>query len=245
MLRQPFFRVVGVAMRVAIVLFARGDRGRGASGSATSPTCSGTERCEARTRRSSSTRCSRWLQSLLAYALVLRPLRLLRMVSRHRVLVRRRLDRGLGLLAAAAWVYATLSIFGVAGSAASLSRRRCWAPSSRWAPSRSRSATCSCSPSRVWLSFALARFVNFVLEEDVFPRMRLAARRAVRHLEPGAVHADLPRLPGRPGSGGHRARQAHGGRGRSRGGHRLRPAERGEQLRLGPDPALRAADPGG
>jgi len=172
MLRQPFFRVVGVAMRVAIVLFAVAIAAEVAGLSDLSDLLG-----------SGTLRSAYWAllfygmlkvtQSLLAYALVLRPLRLLHLVSRHRERVRRRLDRGLALLAAAGWVFATLLIFGVAHSLQSFLAGLLGAELAVGALSVSLGDVLVLVLT-VWLSFALARFVNFVLEEDVFARMRLA-----------------------------------------------------------------------
>jgi small-conductance mechanosensitive channel len=172
MLRQPFFRVVGVAMRLAIVLLALAIATEGIGLSNLSDLLGNG------TLRSAYAALLFYgmlkvAQSLLAYALVLRPLRLLRMVSRHRVQVRRRLDRGLGLLAAAAWVYATLVVFGVAGSLQSSFAGLLGAELTVGALSISLGDVLVFALT-VWLSFALARFVDFVLAEDVFPRTRLA-----------------------------------------------------------------------
>jgi small-conductance mechanosensitive channel len=172
MSRQPFFRVVGAAMRVAIVLFALAIAAEGLGLSNLSDLLGNG------TLRSAYAALLFYgmlkvAQSLLAYALVLRPLRLLRGVSRQRVRVRRRLDRGLGLLATAAWVYATLSVFGVAGSLRASLAGLLGAGLTVGALSISLGDVFAFVLT-VWLSFALARFVNFVLEEDVFARMRMA-----------------------------------------------------------------------
>jgi small-conductance mechanosensitive channel len=172
MLRQPFFRVVGVAMRVAIVLFALAIAAEGIGLSNLSDLL-GNETLRSAYAALLFYGMLKVAQSLVAYALVLRPLRLLRLVSRQRVQVRRRLERGLGLLAAAAWVYATLSVFGVAGSLRASLAGLLGAGLAVGALSISLGDVLAFVLT-VWLSFALARLVNFVLEEDVFSRMRLA-----------------------------------------------------------------------
>jgi small-conductance mechanosensitive channel len=172
LLRQPSFRVVGVAMRLAIVLLALAVAAEGFGLSNLSDLLgNGTLR---------STYAAllfygmlKVAQSLVAYALVMRPLRLLRLVSRQRVLVRRHLDRALGLLAAAAWVYATLLVFGVARPLRDSLAGLLGAGLTVGALSISLGDVVV-FVLVVWLSFALARLVNFVLDEDVFPRMRMA-----------------------------------------------------------------------
>ncbi len=171
MLRQPIFRVVGVAMRVALFLFAVAIAAEAAGLSNLSDLLGNG------TLRSAYAALVifgmlKVAQSLVAYALVLRPLRLLRMVSGRRVQVRRYLDRGLGLLAVAAWVYATLRVFGVA------EWLRVFLADLLGAGLAVGALSISLGDVLVfilvaWLSLALARSVNFVLEEDVFPRMRM------------------------------------------------------------------------
>jgi len=172
MLRQPVFRVVGVAMRLSIVLLALAIAAEGIGLSNLSDLLGhGTLRSAYAALLIFA--MLKMAQSLVAYALVLRPLRLLRMVSRHRARVRRRLDRGLGLLAIAAWVYGTLLVFGVARSVLAFLAGLLGAELAVGAISISPGDLLVLALT-VWLSFALARFLNFVLEEDVFPRMRMA-----------------------------------------------------------------------
>ena len=169
MLRQSVFQLVRVAVRVAIVLFALAIAAEGIGLSNLSDLLgNGTLRSAYAALLFYGT--LKVAQSLVAYALVLRPLRLLHMVSQQRVLVRRRLDRGLGLLAAAAWVYATLLAFGVAASLLAFLAGLLGAGLAVGALSISLGDVLV-FVLVVWLSFALARFVNFVLEADVFSRM--------------------------------------------------------------------------
>jgi small-conductance mechanosensitive channel len=113
------------------------------------------------------------VQSLLAYGLVVRPLRLLRAVSQHRALVRRRLGTGLRATAILVWGYVTLVFFGLEASALSGLGRLVSANLNVGAISISLGDVGAFAVA-VWLSFALARFVSFILEEDVYPRVRLA-----------------------------------------------------------------------
>jgi small-conductance mechanosensitive channel len=107
-------------------------------------------------------------QSFLAYALPVRPLSLLRFVTHHRRLVRRQLDRVLSL-----WVWLTLDYFGI--------REAIVESVTTVLTTSVKAGSLSISLGNVgvfgltlWLSFMLARFVNFVLNEDVFPRVQMA-----------------------------------------------------------------------
>ncbi|MBW2269326.1 MAG: mechanosensitive ion channel [Deltaproteobacteria bacterium] len=171
MLRGPFFRVVGTAMRVAIGLFGLAFFAE-AVGLGNFSKLVGNGSLQAAYTALFFYALLKVLQSLVAYALVLRPLRLLRLVSRNRWLVRRRLDRGIQLLTVLAWVYLALSGFEIAAPAQSVLTALLGASLSVGALSISLGDV-SVFALTVWLSFALARFVNFVLHEDVFSRMQL------------------------------------------------------------------------
>ncbi len=112
-------------------------------------------------------------QSLLAYALVLQPLRLLKMVSRHRQLVRRRLERAIQLIAVLIWIYTTLAGFGLATLLRSTIERILTAGVAVGTLSIT-VADVATFGLTLWISLLLARFVDFVLQEDVFTRVRLA-----------------------------------------------------------------------
>jgi len=172
MLRRPFFRVVSPAVRVAIVLLALAIAAE-AIGLGNLSDLLGNGLLRSAYAALLLYGMLKVAQSLLAYALVLRPLRLLRLVSGHRAQVRRRLDRGLGLLAFLAWIYATLWFFGVAGSLQAFLAGLLGAALEVGALSISLGDVIAFALT-IWLSFALARFVNFVLEEEVFTRARLA-----------------------------------------------------------------------
>jgi small-conductance mechanosensitive channel len=112
-------------------------------------------------------------QSFLAYALPVRPLSLLRFVTHHRRLVRRQLDRVLSLGFTALWVWLTLDYFGI--------REAIVESVTTVLTTSVKAGSLSISLGNVgvfgltlWLSFMLARFVNFVLNEDVFPRVQMA-----------------------------------------------------------------------
>jgi small-conductance mechanosensitive channel len=171
-LREPFFRVVGRAVRVAIVFFALALAAE-VVGLGNFADLVGNGTLSSAYAALFIYAILKVLQSLVAFALVLRPLRLLRMVSRHRGLVRRRLDRGMRALAVVAWAYMTLSFFGIEASGRSALAGLLGAELSVGAVSVSLGDLFVFALT-LWLSFALARFVNFVLQEDVFPRVRLA-----------------------------------------------------------------------
>jgi small-conductance mechanosensitive channel len=172
MLRQPPWRLVGVAMRTAIVLFAVAIAAE-AVGLGNLSDLLGNGLLRSAYAALLAYGLLKVVQSLVAYALVVRPLRLLRFVPSHRVSIRRRLDRGLGILAAAGWLYATLWVLGISGSLRAALAGMLGAELTVGALSISLGDVLVFALT-VWLSFALARFVNFVLAEDVFPRTRLA-----------------------------------------------------------------------
>jgi small-conductance mechanosensitive channel len=171
MLREPAFRAVGVALRAAIALFAVAIASE-VFGLSNLSDLLGNGMLRSAYVGFLLYGMLKVVQSLLAYALVLRPLRLLHLVSRHRVRVRRHLDRGLAVIAAAAWVYATLSFFGVAAFLRAALAGLLGAELEVGALSISLGDVLV-FVFAIWLSFALARLVNFVLEEDVFARMHL------------------------------------------------------------------------
>ena len=128
------------------------------------------------------------VQSLATFALVLWPLRLLRAVSRHQLLIRHRLERVLSVLAVGVWsalVFAQLGLLSTALDGAS-----------RLLGAGVTVGTLSVSVGgmlvfvlTVWLSFLLARWVNFVLQEDVFTRVHTA--RGVPYAISGLVRYTL------------------------------------------------------
>jgi small-conductance mechanosensitive channel len=171
-LREPFYRVVGRGMRVAILFFGLALAAEVVGlGNFADLIGNGTLRSAYAALFLYT--ILKVLQSLVAYTLVLRPLRLLHMVSRYRGLVRQRADRGLRALAIVAWVYATLSFFGVATGGRDALAGLLGAALSVGAVSVSLGDLVVFALT-LWLSFTLARFLIFLLEEDVYPRVRLA-----------------------------------------------------------------------
>jgi len=111
------------------------------------------------------------VQSLATFALVIRPLRLLHGISRHRHIVRRRLERVLRMLAVGLWITTVLSQVGLLAPA--------WAGAGWVLGLGVAAGALSLTLGdllvfalTVWLSFLLARLVVFVLQEDVFTRVR-------------------------------------------------------------------------
>jgi small-conductance mechanosensitive channel len=172
MLREPFFRVVGIAMRVVVVLFG-GALVAECVGLGNLSDLIGNGTLRAAYGALFIFALLKVLQSFMAYALVLKPLRLLYLVSRRRWLVRQRLDKALTILAISLWAYASISLMGFHGAVESILGKLLGATLSVGAASISFGDVVVFGLT-LWLSLVLARFVDFVLNEDVYPRVRLA-----------------------------------------------------------------------
>ena len=112
--------------------------------------------------------------SLASFALRVRPLRGLGMVTHHRPLLEHRahaLLRGLGVIA---WVMGTLDYFGLLAPAWERAGRMLGAELTRGAFSISLGDVIAFVVT-VWIALLLSSLVRFVLEEDVFPRVHLQA----------------------------------------------------------------------
>lgn len=111
-------------------------------------------------------------EGLIAYALRAVPLRDLLIVQRHRPLVQRRLTLGLRWLSVGAWAYFTLDALGVLGPISSVGA---WVLAARYVRG---SVSVSLADAAVfaltvWGVFVVSSFVRFVLDEEVYPRVRL------------------------------------------------------------------------
>ena len=109
----------------------------------------------------------------MAYALRARPLRLLRVVQLHRDVIER---RGLGLLRWAggiAWVIVSLSAFTVLDQVTGLVGRVLALPLG-WGAVKASVGDLLAFVVSVWVAVVVARLTRFVLQEDVFPRVRMA-----------------------------------------------------------------------
>jgi potassium efflux system protein len=111
------------------------------------------------------------LASLAVFALFLWPLRLLRSISRHRLLVRHRLERLLAGVAALAWATLVLGQLALIDPVMAGVSRVLGATLSVGALSVSLGGVVAFALT-VWLSYQLARFLDFVLREDVFTRVQ-------------------------------------------------------------------------
>ena len=107
-----------------------------------------------------------------AYLLRTRMVSRLRMIDRHRALWQRRGEQVLSWIAAALWVVAVLASAELLDPARAALRRALTATLSVGSFSLSFGDVVAFAVT-VWLSFLISRFTRFVLEEDVFPRVRL------------------------------------------------------------------------
>jgi len=110
--------------------------------------------------------------AILAFLLRARPLRLLQSVARHRPRIEQRAHAILGWVAAGGWGLITLNFLGLLQPLAATSRRVLAAGVTRGSLSISLGDVLAFGLT-VWLAFLLSAFVRFVLEEDVYPRMRM------------------------------------------------------------------------
>ena len=182
------------------------------------------------------------ITGVVALAFRMWPVRLLRMVQHHRDLLERRTHRVLVWLAVGVWPTRSLDYVGLLGPAADARAK----PARRQARAgraqhlrRGRPGLRAHAVGGV----PLVRLPSLRAGGGRVPARRPRPRPVLCPLEPAELRPPHPGLPGGPGGAGARPHEAdhHGRRVRRR--DRLRPAERREQLRLGADPALRAADP--
>ena len=119
---------------------------------------------------SAGTRVAYGLAVLL---LRVRPLGRLQSVTRHRALLEERLLRLLHRCAIAAWVWVTLQVFSLATPVATAVRGISTAELA-WGSLKIGLGDVLEFFLTLWLAFLVSRFIGFVLEEDVYPRTRLA-----------------------------------------------------------------------
>jgi potassium efflux system protein len=115
----------------------------------------------------------RVVQGVVAYLLLVRPLRLIRGISRHRDEVRARVQ---GLMKVAAWAiygYVVLGLIGIRTQVLDFVQEVFAAQLSVGALAISLGDVTAFGLT-VYLSFRLARLVDYVLNEDVFTRLQLA-----------------------------------------------------------------------
>jgi len=110
---------------------------------------------------------------LVAYALRSRTLQHLWMVQRHGDLLERRAHTLLRWVGIAAWFFATLESFSLLRPTVTATQTALTAELQRGALSISLGDILA-FVFTIWLSFLISSFIRFVLQEDVFPRVRLA-----------------------------------------------------------------------
>jgi small-conductance mechanosensitive channel len=112
-------------------------------------------------------------QGVIAYLLLVRPLRLIRGISRHRAEVRARVHALMKVVAWAIYGYIVLGLIGIRNPVLDFVQEVFAAELSVGALAISLGDVTAFGLT-VYLSFRLARLVNYVLNEDVFTRVQLA-----------------------------------------------------------------------
>jgi len=170
LLRAPFMRVLGVAMRVVVVLLALAIAADLAGWGDLSGMLG---RIALRSSFVSFTAfvVFKVVGSLVAFALLLWPLRLLRSISENRLLVRHRIDQLLGVGVAFLWATVVLGQLDLLRPTLAGVGRVLAAAISVGAFSVSVGDVMAFALT-VWLSYLLAHFVDFILREDVFTRVQ-------------------------------------------------------------------------
>ena len=107
------------------------------------------------------------------FILRIHPISLLGMVRRHRRLVRRRVQSTLRWIAGLLWAIYTLELFSLRAPAAESIRAALGARLEVGALTISLGNIVAFVVT-VWVAFLLSRFLRFLLEEDIYPRVNLA-----------------------------------------------------------------------
>lgn len=115
----------------------------------------------------------RTADGVIMFGLRIRPLSLLGIVRHHRRLLRRRVQLTLRGIAIFLWVLFTLEMFSLRTPAAEYIRRALSARLEVGQLSISLGNIVAFIVT-VWLAFLLSRFLRFLLEEDIYPRVNLA-----------------------------------------------------------------------
>ncbi|MGI8786935.1 MAG: mechanosensitive ion channel domain-containing protein [Pyrinomonadaceae bacterium] len=113
------------------------------------------------------------IESLLIFAFRVRPFASLQMVREHRPLIRAKIFSLLKWLAIAGWIVLTLNLLSVRDTVFSYFQDIFAAKLAVGSLSLSLGDVALFALT-VWLAFAISRFVQFVLKEDVYPRVNLA-----------------------------------------------------------------------
>jgi small-conductance mechanosensitive channel len=115
----------------------------------------------------------RVVYGLVVLLLRVRPLGRLTSVQRHRALLEERASGFMRWIAVAIWAWATLALFSVLAPVAAFTKGVLTAEFGWGSLALSLGDIISFGVT-VWAAFLVSRFVNFALEEDVYPRVRLA-----------------------------------------------------------------------
>lgn len=113
------------------------------------------------------------IDGLFMFAARVRPLSMLGMVNRHRLLLRRRVRRVLRWIATFIWLLYTLELLSLRAPVAERLRGALAAELSVGAISISLGDVVIFALT-VWAAFLLSRFIRFMLEEDIYPRVEFA-----------------------------------------------------------------------
>jgi hypothetical protein len=117
------------------------------------------------------------LCGVAAFGFRMRPLRLLNLVGRHRGLLEKRAYRFLVWLAIVAWLIRVLDYVGLLHPALSLGKAVLAIRLERGSISISLEDVLAFGLT-LWAAYLLSAFIRFVLEEDVYPRRKVARGRA-------------------------------------------------------------------
>ncbi len=115
----------------------------------------------------------RVLEALIAYAVRVRPLRMLRVVQEHRLVLERRIQRLVRLGALVIWAASMLAALALLDSVLESAKVVLGARVHRGELSLSLGDVLAFAIT-VWVAFGVSSVIRFVLQEDVFTRLRLA-----------------------------------------------------------------------
>jgi potassium-dependent mechanosensitive channel len=115
----------------------------------------------------------RVLEAVIGYALRVRPLRLLRVVQEHRLVLEARIRRVVRVVALALWATSILKALALWDALVDTTTVVLTARFERGELSLSLGDVLAFAVT-VWIAFAISSIIRFVLQEDVFTRLRLA-----------------------------------------------------------------------
>ncbi len=113
------------------------------------------------------------VEGLILFILRVRPLNELRVISSHRALWRRRLQRLLQWIAVLLWALYTLELFSLRAPLIEVIRGAIIASLTVGSLDISLGDLLAFAIT-VWIAFLFSRFIRFLLDEDVYPRLQLA-----------------------------------------------------------------------